>query len=139
MKSQVQFVDYQRPQELTASKIRRFLLSKNLDACNIHGVASPYTNCKIGILLDDPKTQPRKYWLGFIKKRALREFAGIICCDDSSTDNQTIIFELYGRKHVEWAKNLAYEMALILDAEIIVKLMCEHPKVETLFESYSSY
>lgn len=142
----VKFVDYLEPPETTELKIMRLLYSKGLILCNSKGEEEDLSRVSgritgyIGILLNDPEAKPQNRWLNFIKRRPLREFVGILREDNSSYNEKTIVFELYGRKHVEWAKNLANELVSVLNIQIVIELKSQQSKKETLYvPDYGAY
>lgn len=132
-------VDYQ---ESLSIKVGRFLLSKGFDLASCTGFASGslVESCSLGILCKDPEAKPRKYLLGLITQEPRREFLGTVWFvnDARSASEQDWVFEVYGRKHVELAMQLAEEMASIFDTKITLRLVREQSAVETYASDYET-
>jgi len=137
MNDKVELVDYQ---ESIAIKVGRFLLSKGLDTADSTGVARSLVQAnELGILRKDPEAKPRKYMFGLIKREPRRGFLGTIWFNNSArgASEQNWVFEAYGRKHVEFVRQLAEEMASTFSVKIVLRLVREQPDVETSPSDYS--
>ena len=119
-------VIFRDPGEPISIKIWKYLLSnRKLPAWGIAlatsfgcAVNSPVESHVVGLLgkdIVDPSTNNTK-------KRPRREFIGTIWCDKDGANELNWIFYVYGRKHIELAKQLAEEIASTFDVNIIIRL-----------------
>ncbi len=113
-------------------KIGRFLVSKGFILASSKGVRldAPDISSQ-GILCKD--TEAWSFWHLFRPKR--RIFIGVIWFTEYSqapygASESNWIFEVFGRKYAEQAKQLAEEIASKFDVSIEVRLEEEYPKVE---------
>ncbi|PIR86507.1 hypothetical protein COU13_00515 [Candidatus Kaiserbacteria bacterium CG10_big_fil_rev_8_21_14_0_10_43_70] len=137
MSDKVEFVDYQ---ESLSIKVGRFLLSKGYDLASCTGLASNslVETDSLGILRKDPEARPREYLFGLITRDPRRMFLGTVWLSNGSlgATEQNWVFEAYGRKHVELARQLAEEMASTFNVKIALRLVRDQPDVETYLSDY---
>lgn len=141
MSNKTEFVDYE---ESLSVKVGRFLLSKGFDLASSIGYGSPseVEDRSLGILHKDAEVKPHKYLFGLITQEPRRGFLGVVWFNNSAhgAGGRNWVFEVYGRKHLELAGQLAEEMASTFNTKITVRLTSEQPKVELnmsyVYESY---
>ena len=137
MSDKVKFVDYQ---ESISTQVGKFLLLKGLGLASNGGVAmnSLYETSSLGILRKDLEAKPRKHLFGLVTREPRREFLGVVWFSNNADANeQNWVFEMYGRKYVEFVKYLAEEMASAFGVKITIHLVREQPDFETYESDYS--
>ncbi|MFA5997591.1 MAG: hypothetical protein WC791_03855 [Candidatus Paceibacterota bacterium] len=109
-------------------QVGKFLLSKGLGLASATGFAEKLKKRDVvGILKKFPNEKPRTYFLGFIKRAPLRMFLGVIWFRNEarSANEQRWVFEVQGKENLNFAKELAEEMAQTFDVKIVFRLECE--------------
>ncbi|MDD5625939.1 MAG: hypothetical protein PHG83_02120 [Patescibacteria group bacterium] len=125
----VEFVDFK---EDVSVKVSEWLLQKGYELATCTGQAisklDKNDNKGFGILFKNPN--PSKRFLGLGKERKL--YLGDIWFRLHGADEKNWVFEIYGSKNVECAKQLATEMTSIFDVNISVNLEQDESKFENL-------
>jgi hypothetical protein len=115
-------------QEALSIKVGKFLIKKGLDISDSIGEICWLEERKcIGVLRKNPTNSPLKNLLGRLKLCSQHEFIGLILFKSSErcADEQNWFFEVYGRKHVEFLKQLADEMVSAFNVKIKLCLIRE--------------
>lgn len=133
MNGKIVSVDYQDYQESLSIKVGEFLLSKGFDFVETP-VASDVLMRKtrsLDILHKDPEAKPRKYLFGLFTLEPQRELIGTVWFGNKAGTNMYYwVFEVYDRKHVDLAKQLAGEMASHFNTKITLLFVRGQPSLE---------
>lgn len=115
--------------EATAIRVGRWLREKNLvpawrPAADLRSLSD---DVSVGVFRKDPEAKPSKRFFGLITREPLHEFIGTVYYGGvlQPPNEQKWVFEVYGRKNVELAKQLATEMASTFTTNITVQLVQE--------------
>lgn len=137
MSEKVDFVDFK---ESLSIKVGRELISKGLDIASSTGIAENILSASscVGILRKNPDRKPRKYFFGLFTQLTRRDFLGVIWLnnDTRGANEKEWVLEMYGRKNVEYVKQLADQLAKTFQVKISLKLVREQPDVETFLSDY---
>jgi len=132
MNDKVDLVNYQEPLSIGVGS---FLVSKGFSLASSIGVASSLLEKTdvLGILYEDPDVKPQKCLFGLIKQKPERMFLGTIWFSNRvrGANERNWVFEVNGREYVKLTRQLSEEMAATFNVKIVLRLVCEQPKVET--------
>lgn len=130
MNDKVKLVDYESL--LLKAKVEEFLLSKEFGLAVETPIVwnSEAKTRSLDIVRKDPDAKPRKYLFGLITLKPRQEFLGTVWFSNrTGTGTHYWVFEVYGREHVDLAKQLASEMALNFNTKIILFLVRGQPSL----------
>ncbi len=131
-------VEYQKALSI---KVGEFLICRGFDISSCTGVVRKLigTTPVLGILYKDPEAKPRKYLFGLIKVKPRRIFLGTVWFKGHHVHRateQSWVFEVYGRNHIELVQTLVTDLASTFGVKITLHLSREHACVEAYVSDF---
>jgi hypothetical protein len=120
--------------------VGKVILARGFSLASDSGIALYQPNCEnfLGILYDDPGAKRTNRFCISGRRPRRRAFLGTIWFNSGvrGATKESWVLEAYGRKYAATVKNLADGLASTFRVRITLRLVCEHPVMETFMSDY---